>query len=539
MLPGGIDPHTHLDANFMGAQSVDDFYHGTKAALAGGTTTIITMPIESNLSPLQLYEKHRALGDAKACCDYAIHPGISKWREGHTEKELETLSKQKGVNSFKVFMSYKDTLMMEDSELIKLFDVCKRLGALPRIHAENGHLIDYLTKKLIQMGVTGPEGHFQSHPEELEAEAVHRATTLAHIVQAPLYVVHVMSKSAAEEISRARARGAQVYGETIAAGIGTDGSHYLNRCWQHAAGHILSPPLRLDRSTPEALINALADGTLEIVGSDHTVFNGAQKAAGKDNFAKIPNGVNGVEERMMVVWEKAVKTGKLDLTKFVAVTSANAAKLFNLYPRKGKIAVGSDADIVIWGKKPRTIKTESHLSRCDFNIFEGLHVDYSPIAVISNGVVVLDEDGKLTVSQGRGRYLECPPFSPIVYDRVKNRVKNVLPIKVDRSEKADIVKSPPVNGTSKNNGRAEPPPTVITREPDTDVISTGPPSPALSTASSNTSAGAFHRIQTRSGVRNQQDSSFRFSGEQIDDDRLGRTAIKVHNPPGGRSSGIF
>ncbi|XP_074597688.1 collapsin Response Mediator Protein isoform X2 [Brevipalpus obovatus] len=547
VLPGGIDPHTHLEGTFMGVTSVDDFYHGTKAALAGGTTTIVNMPIDSNLGPLQLYEKFRALGDAKACCDYLIHPAIAKWQEGKTEKEMETLVKMKGVTSFKVFMAYKDSLMLEDHELIKVFDVCRRIGALPRIHAENGLIADFLAKKMLKMGINGPEGHCQSQPEELEAEAIHRASTLAHFVQAPLYIVHVMSKSAAEEVDRARQRGCLLFGEAVASSLGTDGSHCYNRCWRHASGHIMSPPLRTDKTTPDSLMNSLAAGSLECVGSDHIVFSGSQKAAGKDNFRKIPNGVNGVEERLMVVWEKGVRTGKLDPMRFVAVTSSNAAKLFNIYPKKGKIAVGSDADLVVWGKKPKVIKTESHLSRVDFNIFEGLHVEFSPIVVISNGVLVLDEEGKLTVSQGRGRYVECAPFAPAIYERVKNRERNVLPVKVDRSERPDSLKTggtpSQLNGSAKNhtktgNGSVEPS-IVATNIHEVDSIpSTGPPSPALSTASSG-QTGGFHRIQTRSGVRNLQDSSFKLSGEQIDDDRLGRTGIKVHNPPGGRSSGIF
>lgn len=550
VIPGGIDPHTHLEGVFMGTSSVDDFYAGTRAALAGGTTTIFDSPLETNLSPVQLFEKYRAIADSKACCDFSLHVPVTKWKDGVTEKEIETLVKQKGVNAFKAFMAYKDSLMLEDHELIKLFDCCKKLGAVPKIHAENGHLIDFLAKKLLQMGVTGPEGHLQSRPEDLEAEAVHRASVLAHHVQSPLYIVHVMSKSAAEEINRARSRGTLVIGETLASAIGTDGIHYYNRCWAHAAGHVLSPPLRPDRTTPEGLVNALSAGVLDVVGSDHIVFSAQQKALGKNNFTKIPNGVNGIEERLMVIWEKGVRTGKMDPTRFVAVTSANAAKIFNIYPRKGKIAVGSDADIVVWGKKPRVIKAETHHSRCDFNIFEGLQVEFSPIVVISQGVVAVNEDGSLHVSQGKGRFIECPPFPAILYERVRNRERNMGPVKVDRSERPETLRPATqanvTNGNANNNGadKVNPisvePPVISTKNNDYETIpTTGPPSPALSTASSGTSAAGFHLSKTRSGVRNQQDSSFKLTGEQFDDSGTRRTAIKVHNPPGGRSSGIF
>lgn len=524
VIPGGIDPHTHFNFPFMNSHTIDDFYSGTKAALAGGTTTIIDLAVSSDTGLIETFQKWRNLADGKACCDYGLHVAITSWKDGVTEKEMEYLCKEKGVNSFKCFMAYKDILMLRDLELIKVFSACKRIGALPMIHAENGDIIDHLCKNLLKLGVTGPEGHLQSRPEEVEAEAAHRAITLAHSVGSPLYIVHVMSSSAASEICRAREKGYIVYGETIAAGLGTDGSHYFNRCWRHAAGHILSPPLRLDKKTPENLMNLLGCGQLETTSSDHCVFTAQQKALGKENFTKIPNGVNGVEERMMIVWEKGVKTGKLDPCKFVAVTSTNAAKIFNIFPRKGKIAVGSDADIVVWGKNPKVIKAESHFSQVDFNIFEGVHVDFSPIVVICQGRVVLDEDGKLQVLQGAGRFIDTPRFSPYIYSRIFER-ENVRPIKVDRSEAALQKQKPNDLETCVKS-----------------VVDSGfpeaPSSPALSNASSG-GAGGFHKTHTRSGVRNQQDSGFKLTGEQVDDDKLNRTGIKVHNPPGGKSSGIW
>jgi dihydropyrimidinase len=473
-----------------------------------------------------------------------LHVAVTSWKDGVTDKEIETLARERGVNSFKCFMAYKGTLMLADSELIKVFDVCKRVGALPMVHAENGHIIDHLSKKMIRLGVTGPEGHLQSRPEEVEAEATHRAITLADQIGAPLYVVHVMSKSAADEVARAKARGAVVFGEVLAAGLGSDGSHYFNRCWRHAASFVLSPPLRPDKSTPEHLMNLVSAGLLESTGSDHCVFSGQQKAAGEKDFSKIPNGVNGVEERLAIIWEKGVKTGKLTPSQFVAATSSNAAKIFNIYPRKGKIAVGSDGDVVVWGRNPKVISAETHHSAVDFNIFEGTATEFNPIVVISNGRVVMDEDG-MHVVQGIGRFIPTPPLAPVVYARLQARELNMGPVRVDRTTpiepKTPVAAGDQRNGT-KSNGNSErktaPTPelqldTQLTTARASD--SPGPPSPAGSTASGS----SFFKIATRSGVRSQQDSGFKITGEQVDDAKGSRTAIKVHNPPGGKSSGLW
>jgi len=240
--------------------------------------------------------------------------------------------------------------------------------------------------------------------------------------------------------------------------------------------------------------------------------------------------VNGVEERLMVLWEKGVRTGKLDPSQFVALTSTNAAKIFNLYPRKGRIAVGSDADVVIWGQKPRVIKAENHLSSVDFNIFEGMSVAFGPLVVISNGKVVLDGDG-LRVSQGSGRFVPCPPFAPHVYNNIKER-ERIGPICVDRSgaDPKKVAANEATNGVPK---AAMAP--VVASEP---IIVSAHISGDESQTPSDASGG-FFRAPTRSGVRNLQDSSFMLSGAQIDDDKAGKTGIRVHNPPGGRSSGIW
>ncbi|XP_027203248.2 collapsin Response Mediator Protein isoform X2 [Dermatophagoides pteronyssinus] len=567
ILPGGIDTHTHMNATFMGATTADDFYSGTRAALAGGTTTIMDFVMtQRGHSLIETFKRYRSQSDGIACCDYTFRVIVPEFVKGKTDVEMETLVKEYGVNSFKVFMAYKDSLMLRDDDLMNVLIKCRQLGALPCIHAENGDIIEYNIRKLKSLGITGPEGHIQSRPEEVEAEAVHRITTLANQVNCPVYIVHVNSKSAADAVADARKRGCIVYGEPIAAGLGTDGTHYFNKCWQHAAGHIMSPPLRPDRSTPEYLINMLASGQLQVTGSDHCVFKLADKAKGMKDFSLIPNGVNGVEERMMILWENGVRPGKLDPRQFVAVTSTNAAKIFNLYPRKGRLAKGSDADIVIWGPKPQVIRAENHHSNGDFNIFEGTQVSFGPLVVISNGRVVLDENG-LHVVQGSGRFIPCAPNSSFLWHSIRER-ERIMPIRIDRDGK-DVVdhqqQQQQPNQQQQQQSNQQPQSTTVPRTPPTNNVAVAqngnqssmmppPPAPPLTPQmmsneqspiymKENIGGGPntpnFYKGTTRSGVRNLQDSSFNLSGAQIDDDKISKTAIRVQNPPGGRSSGIW
>ncbi|XP_011172142.1 dihydropyrimidinase isoform X3 [Solenopsis invicta] len=430
VMPGGIDPHTHFEFEFMGTKTVDDFYQGTKAAVAGGTTMIIDFVIpRTDESLVEAYERYRQMADQKVCCDYALHVAVTSWSP-KVKEDMATLVKDHGVGSFKMFMVY--TFMLRDPELIETFKACKELGAIAMVHAENGDLVAENTKKLLAAGVTGPEGHEMSRPEEVEAEAVNRVCVIANQVNCPLYIVHVMSRSAAEQVENARKRGVCVFGETLAAAIGTDGTNYLHKCWRHAAGHILSPPLRPDPDTPRVLVNSLAKDNLQVIGSDNCTFNTEQKALGKDDFSKIPNGVNGVEDRMAVLWEKGVHAGIMDPTRFVAVTSTNAAKIFNLYPRKGVIAVGSDADIVVWDpNRKRTISAQTHVQAVDFNIFEGMEVTGVPEYVIVNGRVCVDEC-EVKAIHGFGKYINADPFGSYVYDMINDKEK--IPRGVARTE---------------------------------------------------------------------------------------------------------
>eukprot|EP00106_Octopus_bimaculoides_P005003 XP_014772445.1 PREDICTED: dihydropyrimidinase-like [Octopus bimaculoides] len=503
VIPGGIDTHTHMQLPFMGTQAVDDFYSGTKAALAGGTTMIMDFVLDPRgCSLLDAYEKWRDWADAKVCCDYGLHIGVTWW-DPQVAKEMDILVKDRGVNSFKMFLAYKDTFMLEDHELYESFKVCKELGSLAMVHAENGKIIAEKSKELIAMGITGPEGHEMCRPEEVEKEAVQRALTIANQANCPLYVVKVMSKASAETIADARRSGKIVFGEPIAASLGTDGTHYWNKCWRHAAGHVMSPPLRADTTTPGYLMDLLSNNDLQCTGTDNCTFNAEQKALGKDDFRRIPNGVNGVEDRMSVIWEKGVQSGKMDPCRFVAVTSTNAAKIFNIYPQKGRIAVGSDADLVIWDPNAtRTISAKTHHQACDFNIFEGMVCHGVPLYVIMGGHVVLDE-GQLKVSQGLGRFIPMPPFAETVYGRAR------MPKKVERD---------PYTGTVVEIMAPE---EFDTRKSDNPILHDLQP---------------FHaRPLTQSGARNQQDSSFTLSGAQYDDDRPKRSSTRVSKPPGGMS----
>ncbi|XP_076353215.1 dihydropyrimidinase-like [Tachypleus tridentatus] len=499
----------------MGEKSVDDFYHGTKAALAGGTTMIMDFVMESSSSSLlKSYEMRREVADENVCCDYALHIVIPEWTE-KTEEEMEVLVKEKGINSFKAYMTYKDQYMLRDGELLQMLHACKKLGAVAMVHAENGDIIDENEKRMLNMGITGPEGHIYSRPEEVEAEATFRASVLANQVNCPLFILHVMSPSAAKVIAKRREEGCQLYADTTAAALGTDGSHYLNACWRHAAGHVTVPPLCTDPSTPVDLMNLLGSGDIQITASNHCTFSANQKAFGQSDFTMIPHGVNGIEERMSIVWEKGVVMGKLDPSRFVAVTSTNAAKIFNIYPRKGRIQAGSDADVVVWNpEQTRVISAKTHHSQADFNIFEGMKCHGVADVVIAGGKVVVDQ-GQLQVTKGGGKFVETPPFCPHIFFCVRAKDKACQPFKVEREPYESVAVEDDFEGETPDEAVEV-----------TEII----PQPSE----------FYSRPLTRSGVRNLQDSTFSLSGAQIDDDKgIKLSGKRIQNPPGGKSAGLW
>ncbi|MFH4974364.1 hypothetical protein AB6A40_001073 [Gnathostoma spinigerum] len=433
IMPGGIDPHTHLQSSFMGVETADDFFTGSKAALAGGTTMLIDLAIpEKDDSIIETYKKWRSMADSKVCCDYGLSVALTTWNP-KTCSDMETLTKPEyGINSFKFFLAFSGTYMVDDGQFYQGLRRCSELGALAKVHAENGHVIKARQEELLKKGITGPEGHIQSRPEALEEEATDRACILASHANCPLYVANVMSKGALRAMVRQRHRGKLVFGETVAAALVLDGSHYFDKDWYHAASYVRSPPFSLDKKTPSVLVDSLASGQLHLVGSDHCTYNRKQREIGANDFTRIPNGTNGIEERLSVVWETGVRCGRIDPMQFVSITSANAAKFHNIYPRKGCIAVGSDADIIIWdGSATRTISVKTHHQASDMNIFEGMQLHGVCVMTILHGIIVY-ENGHLSVEAGNGKFIPLPVNSPYCFATIDVREKQRMPKIVHR-----------------------------------------------------------------------------------------------------------
>ncbi|KAJ7963544.1 Dihydropyrimidinase, partial [Quillaja saponaria] len=435
VMPGGIDPHTHLAFEFMGTETIDDFFSGQAAALAGGTTMHIdfVIPVNGSLTAgVEAYEKKAQ----KSCMDYGFHMAITKWDE-NVSREMEIMVKDKGINSFKFFLAYKGSLMINDELLLEGLKKCKSLGALAMVHAENGDAVYEGQKRMIELGITGPEGHALSRPAVLEGEATARAIRLAGFVNTPLYVVHVMSIDAMEEIAKARKVGQKVVGEPVASGLVLDDSWLWNPDFKTAAKYVMSPPIRASGHN-KALQAALSTGVLQLVGTDHCAFNSTQKALGIDDFRKIPNGVNGIEERMHLVWDTMVESGQISVTDYVRLTSTECARIFNIYPRKGAILPGSDADIIILNPNSSfEITSKSHHSRLDTNVYEGRRGKGKIEVTIAGGRVVW-ENNKLMVVPGSGKYIQTPPFNYLFngIDKADARYLSSLQAPVKRAKSA-------------------------------------------------------------------------------------------------------
>ncbi|MYN38493.1 dihydropyrimidinase [Duganella sp. FT109W] len=408
VMPGGIDPHTHMNLPFMGTVTQDDFYTGTAAGLAGGTTSIIDFVIPAPKQNLiEAYHQWREWAK-KSAGDYTFHVAITWWDET-VHRDMEILVRDHGVNSFKHFMAYKNAIMADDETLVKSFRRCLELGAMPTVHAENGELVYQLQQDLIKRGLTGPSSHPLSRPPEVEAEAANRAIAIANVMNTPVYIVHVSCAESLEAITRARAHGQRVYGEALAGHLVIDDSVYQSDDLEFAAGHVMSPPFR-SKHHQAALWQGLRGGNLHTTATDHCTFCAAQKAMGKDDFTKIPNGCGGVEDRMSVVWDAGVNSGMLTPSEFVKITSTNTAQIFNIYPRKGVIAPGADADVVVWDPEgTRTISALTQFAKGGFNVFEGRTVRGIPSTTLSAGNVVFHR-GVLMAVEGAGRYINRPAF---------------------------------------------------------------------------------------------------------------------------------
>ncbi|MDG3087764.1 dihydropyrimidinase [Vibrio hannami] len=417
VMPGGIDPHTHMQLPFMGTVASDDFASGTAAALAGGTTTIIDFVIPSpQQSLIEAYHQWQDWA-SQSQCNYSFHVAITWWDDS-VKEEMKTLVEEHGVNSFKHFMAYKNAIMATDDILVSSFSTCLELGAVPTVHAENGELVYHLQQKLLEKGITGPEAHPLSRPPAVEGEAANRAINIAGTLGAPIYLVHVSTEEAIDAIKYAKDNGQIVFGECLAGHLVIDDSVYKNPDWNYSAAHVMSPPFR-PKKHQDALWKGLQSDAIQTTATDHCAFCASQKAMGKDNFTMIPNGTAGVEERMMVLWDKGVNQGKLTPNEFVSITSTNAAKIFNLYPRKGAIAVGSDADIVIWDtNEQKTFSVKDQMSQIDFSIFEGMQVQGKPVTTICNGKVAWD-NGEIKTNPGDGQYVTRPPYAGFYQSQLK------------------------------------------------------------------------------------------------------------------------
>jgi dihydropyrimidinase len=418
IFPGGIDPHTHLEMPFGGTVSKDDFETGTIAAAFGGTTTVIDFCLTNKGEPLKkAINTWHAKSKDKAVIDYSFHLMIAEMNDD-VLNELPKVIDEEGITSFKVFMAYKNVFQADDETLFRTLVAAKELGALVMVHAENGDVIDYLTKKALTEGKTDPIYHALTRPPEVEGEATGRAAELTGLAQSQLYVVHVSCAEAVEKITQARNRGFDVWGETCPQYLVLDQS-YLEKPNFEGAKYVWSPPLR-EKWHQDVLWNALKNGQLQTLGSDQCSFDfKGQKELGRGDFTKIPNGGPFIEDRVSVLFSEGVKKGRITINQFVDIMSTRIAKLFGLFPKKGTIAVGADADLVIFDPNvERTISSSTHHMAVDYNAFEGLKVTGEPVSVLCRGEFVV-RDKQFVGKLGYGKYLKRAKYGQLLKEDVK------------------------------------------------------------------------------------------------------------------------
>ncbi len=406
VFPGGVDPHTHMELPFMGTQASDDFETGTAAAVAGGTTTIIDLACpargQSLLEGLELWLKKAE----KAVTDYALHMAVT-WYGDNTAGEISECVRQRGITSFKSFMAYKGAIGVDDAELIQIMTATRDAGGLTMIHAEHGDIVAALQKRLVSEGKTDPRYHPVSRPSFVEGEATGRAITLARVVAQRLYVVHMTCRESLEAVMQARMRGQQVFAETCPQYLLLDDRVYDKPDFEGAA-YVMSPPIR-PLGHQDALWGGISAGLFDTVGTDHCPFmQKGQKEMGRADFTKIPNGAAGVENRLQLLYTYGVCAGRMDVNRFVDLVATRPARIFGLYPRKGSLVPGADADLVIYDPSGEgVISAATHHHRCDRNIFEGFKVKGRVAKTVVGGKVVY-ADGKLDVQRGAGRFVKRP-----------------------------------------------------------------------------------------------------------------------------------
>ncbi|MGG0175909.1 dihydropyrimidinase [Gottfriedia acidiceleris] len=405
IFPGGVDPHTHLDMPFGGTVTKDDFESGTIAAAFGGTTTIIDFCLTNKGVPLQkAIETWHEKSKNKAVIDYSFHLMIGEINDDVLQ-ELPRVIEKEGITSFKVFMAYKNVFQADDATLYRTLLAAKEYGALVMVHAENGDVVDYLINQALAEGKTAPIYHALTRPPEVEGEATGRAATLTGLANSQLYVVHVTCAEAVEKITEARNNGIDIWGETCPQYLVLDQS-MLEKPDFEGAKYVWSPPLR-EKWNQDVLWNALKNGNLQTLGSDQCSFDfKGQKDLGRDDFSKIPNGGPMIEDRVSILFSEGVKKGRITLNQFVDISSTRSAKLFGLYPGKGTIVIGSDADLVIFDPNSRrTLSSETHHMAVDYNAFEGMEVTGEPVSVLVRGEFVIREK-RFVGNAGSGQFLK-------------------------------------------------------------------------------------------------------------------------------------
>lgn len=406
VFPGGIDPHVHLDMPFMGTYSSDNYETGTRAALHGGTTMVIDFILQTQGKSLQhALDEWRGRSDGNACGDYSFHMAVTDFNEA-TRQEIKGLIENEGITSFKTFMAYKGALMIDDRQMVGLMQEVKKHGGMVTVHATNGDMIDYLIAKHRAEGKLSPLYHYLSQPEVTEAEASGRFAAMAGYTGVKGYIVHMTCEGALNAIRLASQKNHNVYAETCIQYLMLDASLYEKDF--DGAKWVMSPPLR-QKKDQESLWSGIRQGTVQVVATDHCPFKWEQKLMGKGDFSKIPNGHPAIEHRMELLYSEGVAKGRIDLNRFVEVNSVNAAKIFGMFPQKGSIGVGFDADIVLFDPNEKhTISAKTHHMNVDYSAYEGVEVTGKVKTVFLRGRKVVHHGQDLT-RKGEGRYIKRKP----------------------------------------------------------------------------------------------------------------------------------
>ena len=411
IFPGGIDPHVHLDMPFMGTFSSDNYETGTLAALHGGTTMVIDFILQTQGKSLHsALDEWRGRSDGNAFGDYSFHMAVTDFND-ETKKEIKDLIDKEGITSFKTFMAYKGALMIDDRQMIGLMNEVRDRGGLVTVHATNGDMIDFLVAKHRSEGKLSPLYHYLSQPEITESESAGRFVDMAYHTDVPSYIVHLTCEGALNQVRDATRRDQKVFVETCIQYLILDASLY--EIDFEGAKWVMSPPLR-EKKDQAALWAGINQGLVQVVGTDHCPFEWKKKLMGEKDFSKIPNGHPAIEHRMELLYSEGVNKGKISLNKYVEVTSANTAKIFGMFPQKGTIGIGADADIVIFDpEKKHTISAKTHHMNVDYSGYEGWEVTGKVETVILRGTVAVDK-GSLNIKKGYGKYIKRGKVSKVV-----------------------------------------------------------------------------------------------------------------------------